>query len=108
MKKLLTYTLALMLVILAAPILPARAAGKGVDDLRGRWDITASVYGGGNPPPALPVYANDLAPHPDTTNAYLASGCMRSPDSQATAPLSLRAIDNLDGTYDVILWSTVV
>jgi len=89
-------------------ILPASAAGNGVDDLRGRWDITAYVYGSENSPLALTVYVNDLAPDPDEANAYLAGGCMRSPSSGASAPLSLRAVDHLDGTYAVTLWSTIV
>lgn len=86
---------------------PAAANGNGVDDLRGQW-IFNWVPDDGSQPPVLKLYINDIGPGAEE-NAYLASGCMRSPESGALMPLSLLAVYNPDeNMYDLTIYSTIV
>ncbi len=81
-------------------------AHNGVDDLRGRWEFVVSDLA--DEPLPFDIFINDLEPDPDseTGNDYLAAGCMRSTDSGATTPMSLRATDLGGGDYDLSLLST--
>lgn len=85
--KLKTLSTITVLILLAIAIVPVDAKGNGVDDLRGQWIFTWTLEDGSQPP-ALKLYINDIRPGTGE-NAYLASGCMRSPETGALMPLSL-------------------
>lgn len=100
-------SLILVLVLLVIASVPAGAKGNGVDDLRGQWIFTWTLEDGSQPP-ALKLYINDIGPGTGE-NAYLASGCMRSPETGALMPLSLSALyQPAENAYDLVIYSTIV
>jgi hypothetical protein len=108
MKKI---NLAICLVLIASVLMPftsTQAAENGVDDLRGRWDIEA-YFSEGEPVPDIVLYVNEMRASALLANTYYANGCMRSTDTNAFMPLSIRAIyDPQTNTYDVAIYSTVI
>lgn len=113
MKKLLLISVILVLAI----TLPSAAVqangkgpnGKGVDDLRGRWDLEwVFNENPDEPPPPLILYIKDIEPSPDDSQVYFANGCMETTDSGVSMPLSLMAKHNAeDNSYDLRIISTV-
>ncbi|MCP4142640.1 MAG: hypothetical protein GY755_20565 [Chloroflexi bacterium] len=108
MKRLKVLFSLVMIMAIVLPTSVTLAGANGVDDLRGRWDIEWRFEN--NPQPPLILYINDLVEAPFIAqDAYLAGGCMRSPDTDAFMPLSMLAFYNPDNkTYDVSIYSTVV
>ncbi|MBI3738799.1 MAG: carboxypeptidase regulatory-like domain-containing protein [Chloroflexi bacterium] len=107
MKKLRYLTILFLLATLAFPI-SAASAENGVDDLRGRWDIQWA-FNGEDPAPPLILYVNATRASTVAANTFYANGCMRSSDTNALMPLSLRAIYNpTANSYEVIVLSTMV
>ena len=78
------------------------SASNRVDDLRGQWDIivNAESLEGSN----FIFYINDLQ---NGQNSLLAVGCMKSPNSETLAPLSMQA-KPMEGGYEIRLASTVI
>jgi hypothetical protein len=74
---------------------------EGVDDLRGRWDITA--FAAGLDGASFVLFVNDLEPGP---TGFLAAGCMES--IGGLAPMSLQAQRNDNGKYVISVRSTVI
>jgi hypothetical protein len=100
-------SLILVLVLLTIPSVPAGAKSNGVDDLRGQWIFNWRLEDGSQPP-ALKLYINDFGPGTGE-NAYLASGCLRSPETGALMPLSLSALYHpAENAYDLVIYSTIV
>jgi len=102
-------SLFILLVALLAGSMGSLAApgGNGVDDLRGQWEFT--VIGLNSQPLDLTVFLNDLGPDPNNReNFYVAAGCLQTAGSNATAPLSMQAIDQGNGQYALTMLSTVV
>lgn len=106
-RVLLTLTLAVSLLgLLAVPTAatdtdPERfGTSEGADDLRGRWDVDTKLG-------PFQFFVNDLAPKAEAVDTFLAAGCMATVGG-GTAPLALQAIDKPDGTYEVIVLSSVV
>jgi hypothetical protein len=108
MRKVLIAFGLLMLLTLGTVSVAGAVGGSGVDELRGRWDVDWYVPGEEEVPPPLRILVQDIEPHPEEDNVYLANGCMRLESNDVYAPLSLQAVDNLDGTYEVSMLSTVV
>jgi hypothetical protein len=83
-----------------------------VDDLRGRWDFTSAFTnssGMGNSQKPLLVYINALRANAAAPDTFLATGCMRSPETNAFMPLSMKATyNNVNKTYLVVLYSTII
>jgi hypothetical protein len=78
------------------------SANRGVDDLRGRWDIV--VHEPNSESRNFFVYVNDSQA---IQNGSLATGCMESPESGVLAPLSMQS-QRVEGGYNVKFASTVV
>jgi hypothetical protein len=78
------------------------SANRGVDDLRGRWDIV--VHEPNSESRNFFVYVNDSQA---IQNGSLATGCMESPESGVLAPLSMQS-QRIEGGYNVKFASTVV
>lgn len=105
--------LTIILVLAALIILTGSAVhamSNGVDDLRGRWDVDWDFADNPDDPPGpLTWYVQDIIPNPDRENAYLANGCMHSPDTGVWAPLSLQAIyQSEENAYELQIYSTIV
>jgi hypothetical protein len=79
-------------------------AKKGVDDLRGRWDI--SIEGFEENLQNFTMFIGNLI-YTEETGDFLANGCMESP-SQELSPLAFKAKLIEEGTYDVTIISTVI
>ena len=107
--KRLRFLFSLMLIVaVALPTATTQANAGGVDDLRGRWDITWELDEFGSQSPLI-FYINDLAPALYAHSTYIATGCLRSPETSAFMPLSLVAYYNPDDeTYEMSLYSTIV
>lgn len=107
MKRL---TVAICLLLIAAIVLPTtivQAASGGVNDLRGRWNVDALI--GGEPIPDVVLYVNDMRVSAILPNTFYANGCMRSTETNAFMPLSIRAVyDAQNNAYDATIYSTVV
>jgi hypothetical protein len=81
-----------------------------INNLRGRWDIDWNFNGAedGNLPPMI-LFINDIRPSTDLQDTYYAVGCMRSTDTDAFMPLSMRADFSIDdNTYNVVILGTIV
>jgi heat shock protein HslJ len=109
MKKVLSITLVLVVLATVVPAASA-AAPAGVDDLRGRWDVEWFMYGHEDKPhPPLTLFINDFLQVSEDPIILLASGCMRSWETDAIMPLSMLAYyDPETGSYDWTVYSTVV
>lgn len=86
-------------------------AGTGVDDLRGRWDLTVEDGGSESAAPCAfgspcRLYVNDLGSDPDQPDQLVAAGCMMS--EGGSAPLALRASRRDGGGYDLAVVATVI
>jgi hypothetical protein len=109
MKKRLLILLVLI-VTLATPVAANGTARNGVDDLRGRWDVEfyfGDEYGGEQ----LEVrwLIQDIEPHPEEENVFLANGCMQTNSTGGVAPLSLVATYlPEENRYEIMLYSTVI
>ncbi|MBI9043613.1 MAG: carboxypeptidase regulatory-like domain-containing protein [Anaerolineaceae bacterium] len=111
MKKIINVFSIILVILMVIPVdsVLAESDSRGVDDLRGRWDVNWLIEGNEeNPPPPLIMYINDLAMDPDDPTKVYANGCMRSPDSNMFAPLSLWGGVTPEGLYDVMIISTVI
>ena len=99
-----------VLALLMAVVFPyGVAADNGVDDLRGRWDVDWTFADSGDQPPPLLLFINEMRATTLSATTYYAGGCMRSPDTDALMPLSVRAyFDAQSNSYDVVVYSTVV
>lgn len=104
MSKRVLLTLALAVSLVGMLAVPTAAKDttpeRGVDDLRGRWDVETEVG-------SFQFFVNDLGPKAEAVDTYVAAGCMTTVGG-GTAPLALQAVDNLNGTYEVIVLSSVV
>jgi hypothetical protein len=68
-----------------------------------------TVTGLNNQPLDLEVFINDLGLDPSNReNFYVAAGCLQTAGSNATAPLSMQAIDQGNGHYALTMLGTVV
>jgi hypothetical protein len=107
MKKFKYIISLILLFLLLATLSVALARNKGVDDLRGRWDVEWSFN---DKELSLPLifFINDLSTN-SSENTFVAIGCMHSPGTDAFMPLSLRAIyDPEKNSYLLNLYSTVI
>lgn len=108
MSKWRSLTIFILLALLVIPV-SAASQNDGVDNLRGSWDIQWELDSEGNVPlPELNVYVVDIEATENDENVYLGTGCMAIAQEGLYAPLSIIATDNLDGTYDVEILSTVL
>ena len=98
----------ILIFFMLVPASAVSAADNGVNDLRGRWDVEWFFSDAGESFPPLILYVNDIRATSLPSN-YLASGCMRSPDTNVLMPLSLRAVfNNENNSYDLTVFSTIV
>jgi len=87
--------------------LTACANDKGVNDLRGQWLFSWDGFGDDDSLP-LSIFINDIEPDQDV-GSYLAAGCMRSPATDDTYPLALRAVyEPATNRYNLSIYSTVI
>lgn len=96
-----------VLIFVIGISVPVNASPNGVDDLRGRWDLTWA-FDGENDEMPLTLYINDLIEDPNNSTKLFASGCMRTLGSDDFAPLFLRANREVEGVYDLSILSTVI
>lgn len=108
--------IAVSLVLIAGLLLPfsfVQAADNGVDDLRGRWDVVAFLFNPQDetedPLPPVILYVNEMRASVVLADTFYAGGCMRSPETNAFMPLSIRAVYHAAAnSYDVVIYSTYV
>ena len=110
MKKLNSLIILIMISIILLITSSCTAEDKVIDDLRGRWDVDWNFSGAddGNLPPMI-LFINDIRLSDDLQNTLYGVGCMRSTDTDAFMPLSMRAdFSDDDNTYNVVILSTIV
>ncbi len=106
--KVLNFATCMALALAVLMPTPVAAADNGVDDFRGRWDFEWT-FNDGDPQPPLILYINEMRTSLTLPNTYYAAGCMRSPDTNAIMPLSLRAThDPETSSYEFTIYSTIV
>jgi hypothetical protein len=83
-------------------------SGKGLGDMAGLWQVEMMPDGTGEPI-RVTWMVGDLAPHPDLTDHYLASGCMLSEDSGQQAPLAMEAVHHTElDSSTFTIYSTLI
>jgi hypothetical protein len=107
--KRISYPIILVLIIsLLIPTSLVSAADNGVDDLRGRWDLELIFNQDGFHLSPI-AYITNVRLSTEVPGRYFASGCVRSPDTDAFMPLSMRADYSIDtNSYEIFLLSTIV
>ena len=104
-----------VLTLVVGSLIPGIADAQrnhGVDNMRGRWDIQVVVDS--EPAWSVMLFINDLVPDPlGTPDTYVGTGCLVSPGDNpvqggVVTPATLQALDNGDGTWDVVFLGTVV
>jgi|GEM_PF-6610648 len=96
-----------LLLLLLAPASVYAIGNNGVDELRGKWNL--SLYFDESSTDfslLIQEIAENVAT--DDENDYLAYGCMVTAETGAAMPLAVQAFDLFDGSYDVIMLSTVI
>lgn len=107
MKTIRTVVSLILIAWVLMPMSGTLAATGGVNDLRGRWDVEA--FFGEEPLTDVVLYVNDMRESTLTANTYYANGCMRTTETNAFMPLSIRAVyDPQSNAYDTSIYSTVV
>jgi hypothetical protein len=83
------------------------AGGNGVDDLRGQWQLIGEDVGPNQL--GFNIFVNELGPDPngENDNVFVATGCMLTLTTGVLTPMSMQAIDQGDGNYDLNIISTV-
>jgi hypothetical protein len=78
---------------------------NGVDHLRGRWDgIIEDLHGTDQP---FTLQLDDFEPDPNDPAAALAGGCLSVGEDAMSTPLSARAVDMGDESFDITIFGTV-
>ncbi len=107
MKTIRTVVSLLLITWVLLPMSGTLAAAGGVNDLRGRWNVEA--FFGEEPLTDVVLYVNDMRESTLAANTYYANGCMRTTETNAFMPLSIRAVyDPQANAYDISIYSTVV
>ena len=98
----------LIILLMGAPASVAGISPKGVDALRGRWELNLSVADG-EEPISVTWFIQDIEPHPELADVFLANGCMLTKESNKLAPLALVATYLPDSnSYTLMVYSTFV
>jgi hypothetical protein len=98
----------IVVLALVGTAIPITTTAEGVDDLRGRWDITISFNPSEVTPP-FQLFINDLAPDPaGAPDTYLTSACLASPYGDQITPATVQAVDNGDGTWGLDIYGTLI
>ena len=99
------FVLVLAAVGLLVVAMPTTAAAS-VDPLRGRWDLAAELPEIGSID--LQLLVTDVAADPNDAAAMLATGCLVTVSTGASTPMSLRSVDQGDGTAELTFFGTIL